>query len=274
MNEMRPSAVAGAFYPGHAGELADTVDGFLEDAGQFEEGPASQAVPKAIIVPHAGYVYSGPVAAKAYRKLAALKGRVRRVVLIGPAHFVAFDGMALPRWQAFRTPLGDLPLDHPAICAVEEVAGVVRANRPHGPEHSLEVQLPFLQRCLGEVAIVPIVVGRMEADRVADLLHSLWGGEDTLIVVSSDLSHYRPYDEARRLDQATAEAIETFDRDKLGPERACGFCPVAGLLEVARRRNLAIERLDLRNSGDTAGPRDRVVGYGAWALWETGRGPR
>jgi hypothetical protein len=188
------------------------------------------------------------------------------VVLIGPAHYVALDGLAAPAAETYATPLGRLRIDRDAIAVIADLPQVAIDDRPHGPEHALEVQLPFLQTVLGEIALVPLVVGRARPAEVAEVLARLWGGGETLIVISSDLSHYHGYETARRRDAATAAAIERLDASGLGPEDACGYLPVAGLIAEARDRGLAVTRLDLRNSGDTAGPRDRVVGYGAWAL--------
>lgn len=257
---VRPAAVAGLFYPAAAAELGAEVDRMLDAARP--SGP----LPKAIIVPHAGYIYSGPIAASAYGLLKSVRGRVRRVVLLGPAHRLPFRGFALPSVKAFRTPLGDIPIDRPAVDRLRELPPVKVLDEAHAGEHSLEVHLPFLQRTLGEFALLPVVVGMAAGADVAQLLDEVWGGDETLIVISSDLSHYYSYAEARRRDEGTATAIEQFDGAALDEESACGRVPIRGLLEVARRRGLACRRLDLRNSGDTAGPRDQVVGYGAWAL--------
>lgn len=267
MTHLRPAAVAGAFYPGDAGQLSRTLDDLLAEARRHT--PPKAPPPKAIIAPHAGYVYSGPVAARAYARLAPLAGRVTRVVLLGPAHRVAFRGMALPTVDAFATPLGPLRLDRAAIAGVvESVPGCGYSDQAHAEEHSLEVHLPFLRAVLGDVALVPVCVGEARPEDVAALLDHLWGGLETLIVVSTDLSHYLDYDTGRRFDADTRTAIETLDAAALSYDRACGRTPMGGLLLAARARGLSIETLDVRSSGDTAGPRDRVVGYGAWALVE------
>ncbi len=258
---IRPPAVAGMFYPAVADELGADIDRMLGDAGRAR-GPA----PKAIIVPHAGYSYSGPIAAVAYALLAPLKGRIQRVVLLGPAHRVPFRGFALPSVRAFRTPLGDIPIDRPGVDRLRGLPQVKVLDEAHAGEHSLEVHLPFLQRTLGTFALLPVVVGMAGGDDVAKLLDAVWGGPETLIVISSDLSHYYAYPDARARDTRTATAIERLDAAALDEESACGRVPIRGLLEVARRRGLQCRRLDLRNSGDTAGPRDQVVGYGAWAF--------
>ena len=259
--KIRPAAVAGSFYVGHPQRLRTAVADLLAAA------PASAgASPKALIAPHAGYVYSGGVAAAAF---ATLRGgaAMTRVVLIGPAHYVAVRGIAVPTADAFETPLGRVPVDRDALSAIADLPFVVEADAAHAPEHALEVELPFLQTLLGSFAVVPLLVGEADPRQVAEVLGRLWGGPDTLIVISSDLSHYHDYDTARRLDAATAAAIERGEWRSLGPDRACGFLAVAGLLVEADRRGLAARRLALCNSGDTAGPRDRVVGYGAW-IWE------
>jgi len=216
-------------------------------------------------VPHAGYAFSGGVAAAAYRRLAPLAGHIERVVLLGPAHRVYLREIAVPGDDRFATPLGEVPLDRQAIGTALELPHVVASRDAHALEHSLEVQVPFLQRTLGAFTLVPLVVGDVAAETVAAVLERLWGDDTTLIVISTDLSHYHPYEEARRIDGDTVQALERFDRDLAGSQ-ACGARALNGLALVARRRELAIERLDVRNSGDTAGPRDRVVGYGAWAL--------
>lgn len=256
---VRTPAVAGLFYPGEAEVLRENVRRLLRD------NPATGAAPKAVIVPHAGYVYSGPVAARAYNLVAQAATRIRRVLLMGPAHRVMLRGMALPKTAAFHTPLGDISLDTAAMAEIEGTHGVLRSDEAHRLEHSLEVQLPFLQTVLGEFTLVPLVVGWTEPAEVAAVLEQLWGGDETLVVLSSDLSHYHAYAEARRLDEETARRIES-QSSEIDGEQACGAHPLNGLLELSRRRRLGVTRLDLRNSGDTAGGHGRVVGYGAWSL--------
>ena len=261
---VRPPAVAGSFYPGDAGELDGAVAGLLA-AVTPGDGPA----PKAIIAPHAGYVYSGAIAAEAYARLAGVRDSIERVVLVGPAHRMPFRGIAASGASAFSTPLGDVPVDADATRRLMTLPHVVVLNEAHRLEHSLEVHLPFLQRCLGDFVLVPLVVGDATGKQVAEALELLWGGPETLIVISSDLSHQLAYDEARTMDAATCKAIEDYRPDAIEPPQACGRIPIMGLLEVARARSMAVATLDLRNSGDTAGPRDRVVGYGAWVFHET-----
>ena len=257
---LRPAAVAGMFYPESAAALAQEVGQMLAAA------PALPALhPKAIIVPHAGYIYSGPVAASIYAPLERLRGTVRRVVLLGPTHRVAVDGLALPASAAFSTPLGIIPIDGPAVEAIRGLPQVVISDAAHALEHSLEVQLPFLQTVLDEFSLLPLAVGRATAAEVAEVLECLWGGDETLIVISSDLSHYLPYDTARNTDAATARHIVALD-PHIDHQQACGATPVNGLLLAAQRHGLEARLIDLRNSGDTAGDRSRVVGYGAFSF--------
>jgi len=260
MPTARTPAVAGLFYPVDAGALRAELRALLAAA------EAGAPVPKAIIAPHAGYVYSGPVAASVYARLIPARGRIRRVVLLGPAHRVAFDGLALSGAAAFVTPLGKIPLDVAAVAQLQALPQVCVLDAAHREEHSLEVQLPFLQEVLGDFTLIPLVVGDATPVEVSEVIETLWGGEETLIVISSDLSHYHDYATARRRDAATTRAIEALRPQDIGYEDACGRLPVGGLLLCARRHGLRVETLDLRNSGDTAGPRDRVVGYGAWAF--------
>ncbi len=259
---VRPAAVAGTFYPASAASLEEEVDTYLREGVR----PREPLVPKALIVPHAGYVYSGPVAGSGYRLLAPIADRVERVVLIGPAHRVPVRGLAVSSADAFETPLGRVPVDREAVELLKRLPQVQEFDAAHAAEHSLEVHLPFLQRVLKRFAIVPLVAGDATTREVAEVLDKVWGGPETLIVVSSDLSHYYDYATARAKDEATTRAIERLDPAGLDPESACGRVGIRGLLEVARRRGLSVHTLDVRNSGDTAGPRDSVVGYGAYAL--------
>jgi MEMO1 family protein len=264
MGAIRPPAAAGTFYPRDADQLRAAVESFLAAA----KGAEADRLPKAVIAPHAGYAYSGPVAGRAFAALGEMAPRIRRAVVIGPAHFVPFRGIAVPTAEAFGTPLGDVPLDREALEAIRDLPQVRFADAPHQPEHALEVELPFLQALLGSFALVPLVVGDAAPREVAEVLERLWGGRATLIVISSDLSHYEAYASAKEHDALTAVAIERFDHAALGPGDACGYLPVAGLLIEAGRRGMQVLRLDLRNSGDTAGAKDQVVGYGAWAFHE------
>ena len=257
----RPAAVAGLFYADDPATLQANVAAHLAAAS-----PAGRAAPKALVVPHAGLVYSGPIAGSAYRTLTAVAETIERVVLLGPAHRVGIRGLAAPTVDAFETPLGAVPIDHGAIEAVLSLPQVHRRDDVHAEEHSLEVQLPFLQHLLGEFRLVPFAVGYATADEVAAVLDALWGGPETLILISSDLSHFYDYPTAQALDAATAQSIVSLRPGGLHDDSACGRIPVGGLIRVAQRRQLQATLLDLRNSGDTAGTRDRVVGYGAFAF--------
>jgi AmmeMemoRadiSam system protein B len=257
----RLPAVAGLFYPDDPYELRAVVRSYLDAA----PAPAADR-PKALIVPHAGYVYSGPVAASAYRTLVGRSGAIERVVLAGPSHRVPVAGIALPDVAAFDTPLGRIPIDTATVQRLLEMPHVQASNLPHRLEHSLEVQLPFLQMTLEDFSLVPLAVGDAAPEVVASVLDACWGGPETLVVVSTDLSHYRDYDSARRVDAETAEAIVS-QADDLHDEQACGCRLLNGLMRLARRRQLRVAALDLRNSGDTSGDTARVVGYGAFALY-------
>jgi AmmeMemoRadiSam system protein B/AmmeMemoRadiSam system protein A len=252
------------FYPGNAPQLALEVGELLDGVESFEP---KLGFPKALIVPHAGYMYSGPVAARAYDELAAARGIVKRVVLIGPAHFVGGRGLALPECDAFETPLGRIALDAAGVAALADLKQVVRSAAAHAQEHSLEVQLPFLQKVLGDFSLVPIAAGASLTEEVVEVIERLWGGPETLVVISTDMSHYHAYDDARRIDGATLGRIESFATD-LNYEEACGATGLNGLLAVARRKGLSIKRLAACNSGDTAGSKARVVGYSSFALYD------
>ena len=261
MSTIRPAAVAGMFYPGDPIELRHTVTDLLAHAKPAETVRA----PKALIVPHAGYIYSGPIAASAYARLADLRGRIRRVVLLGPTHRVYVRGLALPEAERFATPLGEIQLDRAGMQQVSGLPQVSRSAPAHQMEHSLEVQLPFLQAVLGDFQLLPLAVGEATADEVAEVLETVWGGDETLIVISSDLSHFLPDALARKVDGGTVDAILALN-SHLNHEQACGATPVNGLLLAARRHGLHPVVLDVRNSSDTAGDPDRVVGYAAFAF--------
>lgn len=266
MPAVRRAVVDGLFYPAAPGALRAQVAAYLAGVIAANDHPARS--PKLLITPHAGYDYCGAVAAHAYALLGRRRERtIRRVVLLGPAHRVAVHGLAAPAVDAFETPLGGVPLDVAALARLDDLPQVVRDDRAHEREHSLEVQLPFLQTLLGRFSLVPLVVGDASAEAVAQVLERLWGGEETLIVISSDLSHYLPYAQAQAADRATAQRILALDAG-LGPHEACGAMAINGALLEARRHGLTPRLLDLRNSGDTAGDRDRVVGYGAMAFEE------
>ena len=256
----RQAAVAGLFYPGETRELQDLVDQMLAAA------PAGGSTPKAIIVPHAGYVYSGPVAASVYARLKGARQQIRRVVLLGPAHRLGFYGIAASSADSFSTPLGSVALDKEALKALTGLPYVQVLDQAHEEEHSLEVQIPFLQELLDDFTLVPLVVGEASAKEVGELLARLWGGPETLIVISSDLSHYNDYETANVQDKKTTAAIENLRYEDLHYGDACGRNPISGLLYIARARGMKVETVDLRNSGDTAGSRDQVVGYGAYVI--------
>lgn len=263
MTTIRQPAVAGTFYPARPDELRRMVHEFIDTAVSL---PPLSSPPKAIIAPHAGYIYSGPIAGAAYAAIRPLTGQIQRVVLLGPAHTMPVRGLAAPDAAAFRTPLGEVPLDRAALETILALPQVQINDAAHGREHGLEVHLPFLQTVLGAFKLVPLVVGDVRSEEVTAVLDLLWGGPETLIVISSDLSHYHDYATAQALDLATAQAIEQLNPAGLGRESACGRLPIQGLLLAAQQRHLTAHRLDLRSSGDTAGRKDRVVGYGAWAL--------
>jgi AmmeMemoRadiSam system protein B len=257
----RPAAVAGTFYPADRESLETMVQALLAVSD-----PGSNAgLPKALIAPHAGFIYSGEVAASAYRMLEEAQGQITRVVLLGPAHRVYLRGMALPSVEAFDTPFGRIPLDHAGIDVALALPGTVISDEAHAQEHCLEVHLPFLSALLEEFSLIPIVVGECPPEEVARVLEALWGGPETLIVVSSDLSHYHAYETAREIDAATSSDILARATNLTG-EQACGAHAINGLMVAARKFGLGVRALDVRNSGDTAGDRRQVVGYGAYAL--------
>ena len=262
----RAAAVAGAFYPAQPLALQAEVNRLLAEAGSKIR--ALDSPPKALIVPHAGYVYSGATAALAYAHVATLRQQVRRVVLLGPVHRVAVHGLVLAGADAFSSPLGEVGIDAPAAAALSGLRQVSTHPAAHALEHSLEVQLPFLQTVLDDFSLVPLAVGDASADEVAEVLETLWGGPETLIVISSDLSHFLPYNQAQVIDGQTVQAILRGD-GSLTHQQACGGTPINGLLLAARRHGLQPHLLGLCNSGDTAGDKQRVVGYAALAFTPT-----
>jgi AmmeMemoRadiSam system protein B len=262
VENVRPPAVAGTFYPDDPDRLRASVRGYLEEAPERRE-PA----PKGLIVPHAGYVYSGPVAATAYRALEPVRAQVRRIVLLGPSHRIPLRGLAVPTCDSFDTPLGRVPVARDTLKLVEWPQ-ILEMDAAHDQEHSLEVQLPFLQETLGDFELVPLAVGEADPEEVAEVVGGLWDGPGTRIVISSDLSHYHDYETARRLDAATADAVEQLREEDIDYDQACGAAGIRGLLVVARRLGLSVETVDLRSSGDTAGSRSEVVGYGSFLFFE------
>lgn len=259
---VRQPAVAGSFYPHRPHELARLVTDLLDAASA-----RPRAAVRGVIAPHAGYLYSGPVAAESFACLRSSVGHFRRAIVIGPSHFVRFDGLAAPSCAAFATPLGRSPVDERSIRSLAADGLVVIDDAPHEPDHAIEVELPFLQTIFGEIPIIPLLFGAIPAPAISAVIARLWAPEAAL-VISSDLSHYEPHEAARRHNLATASAIEALEEAAIGPRDACGDLAIRGMLIEAARRNLRVERLDMRTSGDTAGGRENVVGYGAWALVE------
>lgn len=271
---LRQSAVAGTFYPADCAALSSMVKTLL-DVARAERASSSSLdatskaiIPKAIIAPHAGYAYSGIVAARAYAPLAAAHDRIKRVVVLGPAHHHPLKGLALSSATAFVTPFGQVPCDTKSAEILSKLPQVRVLDAAHDLEHSIEVHLPFLQKVLDEFTLVALAVGSADTDEITEVLATLWGGRETLIVISSDLSHYLPYAEAKHMDAQTQRIIETMDPALIGRERACGSVAMRGLLGLARVRRMWIETVDLCNSGDTSGTKDAVVGYGAWHFYE------
>jgi AmmeMemoRadiSam system protein B len=259
-HKVRPPAFAGTFYPANPVELRELVEFCLAGAIRCQK----QGSAKAFVLPHAGYVYSGPVAGSGYRCLELERNEIRRIILLGPSHRVAFHGLAVSEANAFATPLGEIPVDECVVADILELPQVQLLEAAHAREHSLEVHLPFLQVVLNQFALVPLVVGDATEEEISAVLEKLWGGHETRILISSDLSHYHDYLSARRLDEETAEQIERLE--PVGVDQACGAIPLNGLLCAARKHGLHSHLLDLRSSGDTAGDRSRVVGYGAFAF--------
>lgn len=257
----RPAAVAGLFYPDDPSVLTHQLDQLLDEAKPVN------ITPKAIIVPHAGYIYSGAIAASAYRSLIPMSDQISRVILLGPCHRVPVMGMAISHAEQFLTPLGAIKVDQEAVSLALSQDNVFVMDEAHSQEHSLEVQLPFLQHVLTDFQVLPILVGDTPANEISALLERLWGGPETLIVISSDLSHYHNYETAQELDLRTSHLIESLDYQQLHYDDACGRNPVKGLLHLASQHHLHVKTIDLRNSGDTAGSKDRVVGYGAYLLY-------
>lgn len=267
MSVMRLAAIAGAFYPEDRQALSDMVGKYLLTANDLRlktHIPTGQTAPKALIVPHAGYVYSGTAAARAYVEWAPVRTRINRVVLIGPAHRVAFKGIATTRADYWSTPLGPVAIDRETLKPLVDTGDVLIHDQAHDHEHCLEIHLPFLQRLIPSFQILPFLAGQSDGQQVARLLEKVWGGPETAILISSDLSHYLSYEAARALDEKTAKNIEAFKAENIEREHACGRIPISGLLACAKHRDMTIQRLALLNSGDTCGPKDRVVGYGAW----------
>ena len=264
MTTIRPAIVAGLFYPASSHALLTKIKYDLDSVTP----PANLPRPKALIVPHAGYIYSGPIAASAYALLVPYRQQIKRVILIGPSHHVAFNGLALSSADYFNTPLGQIAVDKEAQTKISTIEGVGILEQAYTEEHSLEVQLPFLQSVLNDFKIVPIVAGNASPQIVDKVIETLWGGPETLIIISSDLSHYHDYNTAQQLDNTTSQAIVSLDIDAIDSQHACGCIGIRGLLSFAQHHPLDTRILDVRNSGDTAGDKDRVVGYGAYLFSE------
>lgn len=260
---IRPPAVAGRFYPEPPAQLREEVMRFVDESTPREGAPK----PKAIIAPHAGYMYSGPIAGVAYRELQQHRRDWDRILIIGPSHYISFTGIAVPTCDTFATPLGSVPVDRAMVARALAIKGVHTFDQAHDREHGLEVHLPFLQVLLDSFSILPLVTGDCDGQLVAHVLEMFCDDARTLLVISSDLSHYHDYETARDMDRATARAIEALDPAAIASDQACGQRAIQGLLLIARQHNWQITTLDLRSSGDTAGPHDRVVGYGAWAAY-------
>lgn len=267
MEIIRPPAVAGMFYPANSDTLKEVIE---QDLAQATARPGSSP-PKVLIVPHAGYIYSGSIAASAFVLLEPYHQVIKRVVIIGPSHRVGFKGVALSSADNFDTPLGMIPVDKKAQAKLLEITGIHIMDEAHADEHSLEVQLPFLQTLLDNFAIIPIVAGDASPQLIAKIIETLWGGSETLILISSDLSHYHQYQTAQMLDQTTSQAILNLDVNAVDSEHACGCVGIRGLLTFSQQHPLEATVLDLRNSGDTAGSKDSVVGYGAYLFIENRR---
>ncbi len=263
INDVRKPVLAGLFYPAEKETLINNISGFLSNAAFSNE-----VAPKALIAPHAGYVCSGQVAANAYIFWRSQKNEIKRVVIIGPSHRVALKGIALPSARSFKTPLGEVVIDREAVNSIVDLPQIVVDDAPHEKEHSIEVHIPFLQEILGDFKLIPLLTGAVSGDKVAEVIERLWGDKTTRFLVSSDLSHFHNYEEAQRRDEATAKAIEDKNPAKIDNKDACGCRPISGMLISAMRHDLCVERLDLRNSGDSIGRKDQVVGYGAWAFYE------
>ena len=244
------------------------VEHFLDDVGDVP------APPKALIAPHAGYIYSGPVAATAYAALREVHSAVSRVILLGPSHWFSFSGLALPDAEALSTPAGAVAVDREGVENALRFGQVSVRDHVYDREHSLEVHLPFLQVVLGDFTVIPLLIGRASCAEVSQVLDALWGDDSTILIVSSDLSHYHDYETAHRLDGETSRVIQALESERIAPEDACGAVPIRGLLETAKRRGMEVKEVDLRNSGDTGGPRDRVVGYGSFLFYEVKQTPQ
>ncbi len=263
IEQIRPTAVAGLFYPNSADELSDTINAYLANTAQTMTSPKTI---KAIVAPHAGYVYSGPIAASAYTLLRKTNSQFNKVILLGPAHRVKLTGIAIPTVQQFDSPLGPINIDQELLMQINQFDFVHESDLAHKEEHCLEVQLPFLQTVLQDFKIVPLLIGDISAEQVSLVLESIWDVDNLLIVVSTDLSHYYDYITAQKLDQKTSQFIEELNSNKIEYDHACGKTALQALLLSAKKHKLCAKTIDLRNSGDTAGEKNKVVGYGAYVI--------
>ncbi len=261
MNVRQP-AVAGMFYPQDRLILEQTIKQFIAQAEQYNPPP------KALIVPHAGYIYSGYTAAQAYASLQSKSATIKKIVLLGPAHTMYFKGIAYDPATYVATPLGDIEQDTGLLAKISSLPYVYSLPQAHQKEHCLEVQWPFCQVLFNQFTLLSLVVGETEPEQVAELLELVWGGDETLIIISSDLSHYLAYNEAQKEDTQTCLAISTLNFESLIHHNACGFYPLRGFLHYARQHQLCGRLVDLRNSGDTAGSKERVVGYSSYHFYQ------
>jgi len=259
---IRPAAVAGQFYAAEPQSLLTDVLQYLADVNQ-----PLNIKPKALIVPHAGYIYSGPIAASAYKLIEPFATQIKQVILLGPAHRVALNGVATPAADFFKTPLGNIKINTEFCNKAEQLNFVSKNKLAHSDEHSLEVQLPFLQTILNDFQLTPFVVGDCNSSDIANLLDLFFDFNETLFIISTDLSHFHDYKTAKQKDQLTSNAIEALQADKISYNDACGRNPLNGFLSLAKQKNLHVKLLDLRNSGDTAGDKNSVVGYGAYVAY-------
>ena len=262
MEKIKQADVAGMFYPGEEASLRQMVDGFIQKALSFDLRP------RAIIAPHAGYIYSGSIAGTAYKTIAAVRDQIENVIIMSPAHRFYLRGIALHMADAFATPLGNIPVNIGIVKKIKQFSSVQWEERSFIQEHGLETHLPFIQRAFKPgIKIVPMIVGECQESEVAEILESVWEDPRNFVIISSDLSHFHSYADAKKLDRNTVDLIQNLDSQSLDTEFACGHYPICGLLNLARNRKLKIKALDIRSSGDTAGSKESVVGYGSFAVY-------
>lgn len=261
MHKIKKPAVAGAFYP----DEPDILNNMVEHL--FDAITWAGSSPKAIIAPHAGYIYSGIAAACAYQCLEMMP-YIKNIILVGPSHYIAFNGVAYSDYDTFITPLGELFVNTNLIQQIAKLPATQHFNDAFSREHCLEVQFPFLQKKLNEFTIVPLLVSGANKQTVASVLEALWGDKETLVIISSDLSHYHDYLTAQQLDSETSQAIVNLDADNIKEDSACGRIAIRGLLHLAKQKKMQAKKILQINSGDTAGDKQRVVGYGAYHFFE------